>query len=156
MTTIDIRELWIDADRSAGRPPTGYEERDFIRQAADRAARGREARTRIQAQTGVDPTQTPEARARRSRSLAADRAVRGAWENEHAGEIFDTQAFQRDVIPLLASVPLSQIVSVTGISDSAASRIRRGLRSPHPRHWKALGVLAEGQAVPPKESLVDN
>jgi hypothetical protein len=109
--------------------------------ARDRAAKGRAARARLTVETGLDPTQTPDARARRSRALVAERALRDAWDAEHAGETHDAYAFGREVLPGLADVSLGAIAVATGMSVSAASRIRRGMLQPHPRHWDALRAL---------------
>jgi len=112
------------------------------RLAIERAATGRESRTRVREATGHDPTQSERARGARSASLRRERAARDDWDREHHGVTFDAAAFAREVLPRLAHVPLSRIVDATGLSLSAASRVRRGLLSPHPRHWDCLRRLA--------------
>lgn len=37
---------------------------------------------------------------------------------------------------------IEEIAEVTGLSKSYASEIRRGIKTPHPRHWFALATLA--------------
>jgi len=106
-----------------------------------RAAKGRAGRARTTKDTGVDPTQTVKARAQRSSSLVAERTLRDAWDAQHAGEPHDANGFAAEVLPGLAAVPLGAIVAATGMSVSAASRIRRGLLQPHPRHWDLLRAL---------------
>jgi hypothetical protein len=44
---------------------------------------------------------------------------------------------------LIRSVPLSQLQRATGLSLRYVSLIRRGERTPHPRHWDAFRGLAE-------------
>jgi len=34
------------------------------------------------------------------------------------------------------------MVAATGLSVDYCSKIRRGLKTPHPRHWEALGAVA--------------
>ena len=114
--------------------------------ATERAALGRNVRRTIREQTGTDPAQTQTARTKRSESLRAQRAARDTWDREHVGELFDRAAFTREIVPLLASVPLGAIVNATGVSVSAASRFRNGSRIPHPRHWGPLITLTDVSA----------
>ncbi len=74
-----------------------------------------------------------------------------AWEREHG--LADPQVYKREILPKLATVPLRQLVAVTGLSTTTCSRIRRGLRVPHPRHWKALERLIS--AMPPRQCSPD-
>jgi hypothetical protein len=48
-----------------------------------------------------------------------------------------------NILPKLAEVPLKEIARVTGTTVQHASRVRRGVRVPHPRHWAALRALVE-------------
>jgi hypothetical protein len=41
----------------------------------------------------------------------------------------------------LATVTLPAIAKATGMSTSAAAKLRAGRRVPHPRHWAALASL---------------
>ncbi len=113
-----------------------------VRLGAQRAAKGRQSRARTREVTGRDPTQSEQARAARSAGLRRERAARDDWDREHHGATFDAATFSREVLPHLAHVPLSRIVDLTGLSLSAASRVRRGVLSPHPRHWDCLRRLA--------------
>jgi hypothetical protein len=45
---------------------------------------------------------------------------------------------QCDILPLIQDVPLSQLQQATGLSLRYVSLIRRGERTPHPRHWRAF------------------
>lgn len=90
---------------------------------------------------GTNPSQTPEARQRRHRTLVATKAAEASWvANGGTAEISDQQLHQ-EVIPSLARVTLRQIEEATGLSNASASRIRRGLMTPHPRHWSRLAAL---------------
>jgi hypothetical protein len=54
------------------------------------------------------------------------------WEEQH-GKLVDLSAFQRDILPLIQDIPLSQLQKATGLSLRYVSLIRRGERTPHPR-----------------------
>jgi hypothetical protein len=54
------------------------------------------------------------------------------------GKLVDLSAFQRDILPLIQEVPLSRLQRATGLSIRYVSLIRRGERTPHPRHWEAF------------------
>lgn len=111
--------------------------------ATKRANHAVENRQSIIERTGQDPTQTPAARARRATSLRAERAARDEWNRQHPEEDHDRDSFIREILPGLSQAPLRRITQVTGISDSAASRVRNGKLIPHPRHWSALRELAD-------------
>ena len=66
------------------------------------------------------------------------------WDETH-GKLVDLSAFQRDILPLIQHVPLSQLQRAAGLSLRYVSLIRRGERVPHPRHWQAL--LGERRAI---------
>jgi hypothetical protein len=55
------------------------------------------------------------------------------WEERH-GKLVDLSAFQRDILPLIQEIPLSRLQKATGLSLRYVSLIRRGERTPHPRH----------------------
>jgi hypothetical protein len=65
-----------------------------------------------------------------------------AWWNEKRGKLSGLTAFQRDTLPLIQNVPLSRLQQATGLSLRYVSLIRRGERTPHPRHWQALEEAA--------------
>jgi len=118
---------------------------DVVGRGADRAARGLAGRQAIESRTGIDPTQTDTARARRAASNARERALCDAFDREHEGVVFDRDAYAREIMPGLARLTLSQITRALGVSDSAASRMRRGLLTPHPRHWRNLAELVNNR-----------
>jgi hypothetical protein len=64
------------------------------------------------------------------------------WDDQHS-RLVDLSAFQRDILPLIQDIPLSRLQEATGLSLRYVSLIRRGERTPHPRHWEALlGAVA--------------
>jgi hypothetical protein len=76
---------------------------------------------------------------------AAEGLVRDAirsWAREHPGQRDETW-FKREVLPKLDAFTLAEIAAATGLSLAACSRIRAGMKVPHPRHWEALIELAK-------------
>ena len=72
-----------------------------------------------------------------------DRALQREWEVTHKGELFDPEWFRANVLPRLATVSLTTIARGTGMSATAAGKIRSGERVPHPRRWEALRACAK-------------
>lgn len=89
--------------------------------------------------TGIRPTHTPSAQKRRQETNARRRAEQAAWESAHGDS--DPEWFQLVVLPGLAGFTLGAIATATGMSTSAASKVRGGRRVPHPRHWESLASL---------------
>jgi hypothetical protein len=65
-----------------------------------------------------------------------------SWAREHP-EHRDEAWLKREVLPRLDGFPLKMIADATGLSLTACSRMRAGLRTPHPRHWDAFLALVE-------------
>jgi hypothetical protein len=64
------------------------------------------------------------------------------WD-ERYGKLTDLTAFRREILPLIQDVPLSRLQQATGLSLRYVSLIRRGEKTPHPRHWRRLRDAAE-------------
>jgi len=64
------------------------------------------------------------------------------WDEQH-GKLVDLSTFQRDILPLIQGVPLSRLQEATGLSLRYVSPIRRGERTPHPRHWASFAAAAD-------------
>jgi hypothetical protein len=60
------------------------------------------------------------------------------WEAAHEEKEHDPDQIRREILPGLATV---RMAAATGMSTSAASKIRAGRRIRHPRYWEALGAL---------------
>jgi CRISPR-associated endonuclease Cas1 len=86
---------------------------------------------------GHDPTHSEDARAARASSNIVRKRQAREWDERH-GKLVDLSAFQRDILPLIREVPLSRLQRATGLSLRYVSLIRRGERTPHPRHWQPL------------------
>jgi ribosomal protein L37E len=90
---------------------------------------------------GRDPTQTIAARAKRRASLLAAKAAEAAWASNGATCPVTEHQLHEVVLPALGEVSLTDMQRATGLANSSCSRIRRGLMTPHPRHWEALAGL---------------
>jgi hypothetical protein len=53
----------------------------------------------------------------------------------------DVAIFKRDILPRIQALPLKSLMSATGLTKSACSRMRAGKTVPHPRHWRELDAL---------------
>jgi hypothetical protein len=87
---------------------------------------------------GDEPSQTAEAAEKRSRSLSERKQQEQAWTPGRNDADWTLDRYQRDVLPELGRLSLSQIQEATGLSTSACSRIRSGKLTPHRRHWPVL------------------
>jgi hypothetical protein len=50
----------------------------------------------------------------------------------------DPAVFEREILPLIRQLPLSVLVRATGLTHGYLSQVRRGVKTPHARHWKNL------------------
>ena len=94
--------------------------------------------------SGEDSTHGAKAAVRRAKTNIARKQQAREWDERH-GKLVDLSAFRREILPLIQGVPLSRLQMATGLSLRYVSLIRRGERTPHPRHWQALltATLAE-------------
>ena len=96
---------------------------------------------------GTDPTHGAVAAARRAETNVAREREAREWDERH-GKLVDLSAFQRDILPLIQDIPLSRLQEATGLSLRYVSLIRRGERTPHPRHWPGFSTLTVASVVP--------
>jgi hypothetical protein len=97
---------------------------------------------------GRDPTHGTTAAARRAETNIARKREVSDWD-ERYGKLVDLSAFEREILPLVQDVPLSRLQRATGLSLRYVSLIRRGERTPHPRHrqrLKSLGLSSSSRA----------
>ena len=94
---------------------------------------------------GTDPTHGSGAATRRAETNVARKREAREWDERH-GQLVDLSAFRRDILPLIQDIPLSRLQNrlqkATGLSLRYVSLIRRGERTPHPRHWSVLEEVA--------------
>lgn len=86
---------------------------------------------------GTDPTHGATAAARRAGANVTRKREAREWDEQH-GKLVDLSAFERDILPVIQDIPLSRLQAATGLSLRYVSLIRRGERTPHPRHWGSL------------------
>jgi CRISPR-associated endonuclease Cas1 len=95
----------------------------------------------MRATTGRDRSHGALAAVRRAATNVERKAAVREWEERH-GKLVDLSAFGREILPSIQSVPLSRLQRATGLSLRYVSQIRRGEKTPHPRHWTALAETA--------------
>jgi len=93
--------------------------------------------------SGRDPTNTPEARRKRSASMRVAARANRDWVGDGSTDAID---YERDILPYLPAIPLRTLSKITGISGSHASLIRRGKKRAHRRHWAMLLELIGSQS----------
>jgi hypothetical protein len=105
--------------------------------------RRRESATEAQRESrGRTKSHSTAATAKRRSANGDQRLAEQAFELAHEGETFDREWYLREVLPGLRLVSTVTIARTCGMSTSSASKIRRGLRVPHPRYWEALRDLS--------------
>jgi hypothetical protein len=125
------RRWWCDECR----PERRAELDERMREAASFAAE------QHRAETGVLPSHTEEAQDRRRDANRRRQLARLAWESEHGGQSPDIEWYSDEIAPRLVVLSLIEIAGALGVSTSSASKFRRGLRVPAPRHWQTLSEL---------------
>ena len=95
-----------------------------------------------QTAAGKDPRRSREVNRVRSEAIAESHRRNRRFTREHPGQR-DEAWFRREIAPRLDAFSLMEIGDATGLSLAACSRIRAGVRVPHPRHWPALLALIE-------------
>ena len=88
---------------------------------------------------GRDPAHGNEAATRRGESVSANNLQSAEWNRNHGRQ--PQMIFKDEILPLLDGVSLSAMVEATGLSKGYCSFIKRGVKVPHERHWRALSQL---------------
>jgi CRISPR-associated endonuclease Cas1 len=97
----------------------------------------------LQAAAGNDPRRNPEVNRNRAAAISEAHRRNREWRRELGTQSGDEAWFRREVLPKLDGYSLNVIAEATGLSPTACSRVRSGLRIPHPRHWGTLLALVE-------------
>jgi hypothetical protein len=107
---------------------------------ASLAAAGPAGLAELRAQ-GQDPAHGGEAARKRGVKIAQHKKDTVQWEQRHE---FDANPdyFKRNILPRLQGVSLLTIKRATGLSLDYCSKIRRGLRVPHPRYWDLIKTIS--------------
>ncbi|MFY9665695.1 MAG: hypothetical protein WAL67_06415 [Candidatus Cybelea sp.] len=95
-----------------------------------------------QAAAGIDPRRGAAVNRARGEAISEGHRRNRRWAREHPARR-DEAWFKREIAPKLDAFTLKQIEAATGLSLAACSRIRAGVRVPHPRHWSSLLALLE-------------
>ncbi len=90
---------------------------------------------------GQDPAHGGSAAEKRRETNIAHQQKASVWDR--ANERPDPDIFTREILPALREVSAGEIARTTGLSAGYCSMIKRGLRIPHPRHWKVLASLLD-------------
>jgi CRISPR-associated endonuclease Cas1 len=93
-------------------------------------------------EAGFDPSHGGAAARRRGSTQSRQQRQRLEWEAANPGAPGDPETFRREVLLGIQGVPLSELARATGLSPMYLSRIRRGEKVPHPRHWSALRAVS--------------
>ena len=95
------------------------------------------------AKVGRVAAQTAEAQKKRSHTQQRHEAAKWKWRTSPEPTWPNESTYQQEIQPRLASVKISTVASVLGISEPYAADVRAGRRRPHPRHWRALADLVD-------------
>jgi hypothetical protein len=126
------------------------ERREEVAEALPAAARV--AAERFAEATGTLPTHTDNAKTARADANRRQRVAEIDYEAQH-DSADELERYHIEIQPRLVRISLVAIARACGVSTSAASKWRRGDRTPHPRHWAALAELvglpvdAEGSRI---------
>jgi CRISPR-associated endonuclease Cas1 len=94
--------------------------------------------------TGDHPTPSRTVNPKRAEQSQARLAAERAWEARH--EWPDPAVFATEILPAIQTVRTRDLERATGLSRRYLAQIRRGEKTPHPRHWEALlaGTVPDG------------
>jgi hypothetical protein len=103
---------------------------------------------------GIYPAHGGTAAARRAERLAANQSAIAEWEADPArsssmgdenghGTDRGPALFANELRPQLQEVFIEAMARATGLSKGYCSFVRRGLKTPHPRHWPIFEALAD-------------
>lgn len=93
-------------------------------------------------EAGLDPTNTPEARAKRAESVSRQRRAAVEWKDDGSTRGID---FARDILPQIQHVPVNELATTTRLSTAYCSKVRSGKFIPHKRHWRAFQAAADAR-----------
>lgn len=96
---------------------------------------------------GNDPAHGGKAAEKRAAKVGAENRKSGEWNRTNRSRP-ESDEFHRQILPLLESVTLKDMAIATGLSIDYCSKIKRGLKTPHPRHWAAFAALTMVERTP--------
>jgi len=93
------------------------------------------------ASIGRQNTHNPKAQARRSETQRRQNAAIKAWKPTDKPDWLDQKFYEEKVLPPLAHIRVSELMSAIKVSEPYALSIRARRRIPHSRHWLTLARL---------------
>jgi hypothetical protein len=93
------------------------------------------------AHRGRIASKSAKARARISSGQKRQNAVRKNWDSSNLPAWITRETYVEKIWPQLAKITIPTIAKAMQVSESYATKVRKGLRVPHPRHWQALAEL---------------
>lgn len=94
-------------------------------------------------ESGDDPAHGGKAAQLRGRKNRAHHLANAKWETTNNSA--DPIDFVESILPGLKLLTVRVISEATGLSIDYCSKIRRGVRTPHRRHWEALAAIADSK-----------
>jgi len=107
------------------------------------------SRTRATPMRGVHsrrPDAAPEDNARRGAAIAARKRAQAEWDAANPGVVYDPELFQREILPRLASVKLSEIARSRSRAPRTATALNLG--DLHPTELLVAQPRAFGRPLP--------
>ena len=92
---------------------------------------------------GRKAAQNPEHRAKMANTMRAHKQAIAAWNPADLPAWLDRDAYRTRILPALATVTPTQIVSALNVSWPYAKAIQSGRYTPHARHWEKLARLSK-------------
>ena len=81
------------------------------------------------------------AEARRAATHAKQVEALRKWNPSELPKWLDEDFYLRKILPALSRLTVKSIRAAIDVSHPYATLIRRGERTPHPRHWLPLAIL---------------
>lgn len=101
------------------------------------AGRSRLAKLR---EEGEDPAHGGQAGYRRAAKVSAENRKSADWSRDNSDRP-SAEVFKSQILPGLQSLSSKEMRNATGLSLDYCSKIKRGIKTPHPRHWVAFADL---------------
>lgn len=94
------------------------------------------------AHRGRIASKSAEARARISAGQRRQRAARKNWHASDLPAWLTRESYREMIWPRLTKITVPNLARTMQVSESYATKVRKGLHVPHPMHWPKLAKLA--------------
>ncbi len=95
------------------------------------------------AHRGRIASKSAEARARISAGQKRQCAIRQSWQPSNLPAWLNRESYRQLIWPKLAKITVPTIARAMHVSESYATKVRKGLHVPHQMHWQTLAALAK-------------